>query len=163
MSFVTIGGGQAIIAEAQRQSVTVHHWMTAAQFANVFAISRMAPGPGSLYITLIGWHVAGAAGAAAATAAIFAPTIGITWLVSRHWTRFEASPWRTALEAGLKPVAAGLILAGAYGLFMHLNGGLLARGIALVSSGVLLATRTGALLMLAGGATIFLAANFLSF
>jgi hypothetical protein len=41
---VTIGGGQAIIADIQRQVVDVHGWMTHAQFGVDFAISRMAPG-----------------------------------------------------------------------------------------------------------------------
>ena len=58
LSIATIGGGQAIIADIQRQVVDVHHWMTAAQFVNDFAIARMAPG-GSLLATLIGWQVAG--------------------------------------------------------------------------------------------------------
>lgn len=49
-----IGGGQAIIADLQRQVADVHHWMTAPPFVNDFAIARMAPGPGSLLATLIG-------------------------------------------------------------------------------------------------------------
>jgi len=66
LSFATIGGGIAIVADAQRQIVDVHHWMTAAQFVDNFAISRVTPGPGSLLATLIGWQVAGFCGALAA-------------------------------------------------------------------------------------------------
>ena len=54
LSIVTVGGGQGIIAEVQRQVVDVHHWMTHAQFLSDFAIARLAPGPGSLLATLIG-------------------------------------------------------------------------------------------------------------
>src|SRR5260370_458497 len=63
LSLATIGGGQAVVADIQRQVVGVHHWMTAAQFLDAFAISRMAPGPGSLLVTLIGWDRAGFLGA----------------------------------------------------------------------------------------------------
>jgi chromate transporter len=59
LSLLTIGGGQSVVADIQRQVVDVHHWMTAREFVDLFAISRMTPGPGSLLATLIGWHVAG--------------------------------------------------------------------------------------------------------
>lgn len=54
LSFAMIGGGQAIIADLQRQVADVHHWMTAPPFVNDFAIAWMAAGPGSLLATLIG-------------------------------------------------------------------------------------------------------------
>ncbi|HEX7748121.1 MAG TPA: chromate transporter, partial [Bordetella sp.] len=63
ISLVTVGGGQTTLAEIQRQVVDLHHWMTQAQFLNAFAITSMAPGPGSLLVTLIGWQVAGFWGA----------------------------------------------------------------------------------------------------
>jgi len=59
LSLATIGGGQTIVADIQRQVVDVHHWMTAAQFVDAFAISRMAPGPGSLLVTLMIFHAVG--------------------------------------------------------------------------------------------------------
>lgn len=54
LSIAMIGGGQAIIADLQRQVADVHHWMTTPPFVNDFAIARMAPGTGSLLATLIG-------------------------------------------------------------------------------------------------------------
>ena len=63
------------MSDVQRQVIHVHHWVTPQQFTDIYAISRMTPGPGSLLVTLIGWHVAGPAGAAITTFAIFAPTI----------------------------------------------------------------------------------------
>ena len=74
LSLVTIGGGQSAIADMHRQIVEAHHWMSAAQFVDAFAIARLAPGPGSLLATLIGWQIAGFWGAVAATAGIFGPT-----------------------------------------------------------------------------------------
>ncbi|MBZ4280762.1 chromate transporter, partial [Mycobacterium tuberculosis] len=89
----------------------VHHWMTATQFVNDFAIARMAPGPGSLLATLIGWQVAGFWGAVIATLALFGPTAFLIYGVAHLWRRHKGARWQIALEAGLRPVAAGMILA----------------------------------------------------
>jgi Chromate transporter len=45
----------------------VHHWMSSAQFAALYALAQVAPGPNVMYIPLIGWQVAGWAGVAATT------------------------------------------------------------------------------------------------
>ncbi len=157
LSFFTIGGGQAIIAETQRQVVSVHHWMTAAEFGNIFAISRTAPGPGSLFITLIGWHVAGLSGAAVATAAIFGPTVVMTYVIAKFWSRFKGARWQTALEQGLKPVAAGMILASVYVLLANLKGAPWSQAIALISTAIMAYSRVTPLLLLASGGIVFMA------
>lgn len=66
-SLVSIGGGPSILAGIQHEAVDVHHWVTSREFVELFAISRAAPGPGSMLTTLIGWHVAGLTGAFVAT------------------------------------------------------------------------------------------------
>lgn len=156
LSLVTIGGGQAIIADIQRQVVDVHGWMTHAQFATDFAISRMAPGPGSLLATLIGWQIAGFWGAVVATLALLGPTGILIYGVTHIWTRYQGAAWQLALERGLRPVASGMILAAGWVLLKSLDGGLPAKALALVSLGVLLATRINALLLLLCGALLLL-------
>lgn len=156
LSLVTIGGGQAVVAEIQRQVVDVHHWMTQTQFVSDFAIARMAPGPGSLLVTLIGWQVAGFWGAVVATLGIFGPTAFLIYGVAHLWARREGARWQVALETGLRPVAAGMILAAVYVLLAALDGGWLARGIAFVSTAILVRTRINPLLLLAGGAGGFI-------
>src|SRR2546430_17714463 len=69
LSLLSIGGGASLLAEIEHQSVSVHAWTTEREFANLFAISRAAPGPGTMLSTLIGWKVAGLAGAFTATIA----------------------------------------------------------------------------------------------
>jgi chromate transporter len=155
LSLVTIGGGQAVIADYHRQVVAVHHWMTETQFLNAFAISRMAPGPGSLLVTLIGWQVAGFWGAVVATLGIFGPTAFLIYGVARLWARYRGARWQVALERGLRPVAAGMILASTYVLLQSLEGGWLAQGIAFASTGILMLTRLNPMLLLACGAGIF--------
>jgi chromate transporter len=156
LSLVTVGGGQAITAEIQRQVVDVHAWMTHAQFAADFAIARMAPGPGSLIVTLIGWQVAGFWGALAATAALLLPTGILIYGVTHFWRQYRGAAWQLALERGLRPIAAGMILAAGWVLLKTLNGGLPARAIALAALLVLLRTRINPLLLLVLGALALL-------
>jgi chromate transporter len=156
LSLVTIGGGQAIIADIQRQVVDVHGWMTHAQFAIDFAISRMAPGPGSLLATLIGWQIAGFWGAVVATFALLAPTGVLIYAVTHVWTRYKGAAWQLALERGLRPVASGMILAAGWVLLKTLDGGLPAKAIALASLALLLSSRINPLLLLLGGALLLL-------
>ena len=48
LSLISFGGGQAIIAEMQHQVVDIHKWMSGPEFADLFALSRAAPGPSTL-------------------------------------------------------------------------------------------------------------------
>jgi chromate transporter len=155
LSFATIGGGQTIVADVQRQIVDVHHWMTDAQFMTDYAISRMAPGPGSLLVTLIGWQVDGLSGAVFATTAIFGPTTMLIYGVAKLWSRQRGAHWQLALERGLRPVAAGMILAAVYVLIRSLAGGWLAWVAAIASTVVLMATRINPVILLMAGASAF--------
>src|SRR5262245_3355613 len=110
LSLFSIGGGTALLAEIDHQSVTVHGWTTQREFADLFAISRAAPGPGTMLSTLIGWKVAGLAGALTATLALYLPSSLLAYAVARLWGRWRGSLWHAAVERGLAPIAAGLIL-----------------------------------------------------
>lgn len=113
LSLVSFGGGQSIIAEIDQQVVEHYHWLTQAQFVDLFAISRAAPGPGALLTTLIGWNVAGIPGAVVASIALFAPSSMLAIFAFHFWNRFGSSHVRRALERSLTPIAAGLVCAGA--------------------------------------------------
>lgn len=113
LSLSSFGGGQAIIAAVNHQTVAVHHWLTHQQFTDLFALSRAAPGPSTLIAALIGWQVAGIWGALVATLAIFVPSSILFVGVTRLWIRYQGSRWTTAVTHGLAPVTVGLIFAGA--------------------------------------------------
>ena len=81
MSLFAVGGANAAIPEMHRVAVDVQHWMTDKQFADVFAISQMSPGPNVLIVTLIGYSVAGLAGALVATLAMCVPTAVLAYFV----------------------------------------------------------------------------------
>jgi chromate transporter len=114
LSLFAVGGANAAIPEMQRIAVEVMHWMSDRQFADSFAIAQLSPGPNVIIVTLIGYHVAGLAGAGVATAAMCGPTCLMAFFVARVWDRFKDAPWRIAIQAGLVPVSLGLIGASAF-------------------------------------------------
>jgi chromate transporter len=88
--------------------------MTDRQFADMFGIAQVSPGPNVIIVTLIGYHVAGIAGAVVASLAMTGPTCIVAFLVGRVWERFKTAHWRIAIQAGLVPVSLGLMAASAY-------------------------------------------------
>jgi chromate transporter len=157
LSFATIGGGQGIMPELHRQAVAQQAWITEQQFIYDFAISRLAPGPGSLLVTLIGWQAAGWAGALIASIAIFVPSSVLLYGLARLWAHYRDRPWQRAVERGLAPVAAGLILAGSLTVLEAAQGGWVAWAVAGAATLVLSVTRVSPFLLLAAGALVFLA------
>lgn len=155
LSLLSFGGGQAIIADMQHQTVAVHGWLTDGQFVDLFAVSRAAPGPTTLIAALIGWQVAGFAGALAAAVAMYVPSSLIVYAATRWWNRRAGTPWREALERGLAPVAVGLIFAGAYTVTRAARldwVGFATLGTALA---LLLATRISPYTLMGGAAALF--------
>jgi chromate transporter len=114
MSLLAVGGANAAIPEMHRLAVDLNHWMTDRQFADMFAIAQISPGPNVIIVTLIGYHVAGIAGAVVASLAMTGPTCIVAFLVGRVWERFKTAHWRIAIQAGLVPVSLGLMAASAY-------------------------------------------------
>ena len=88
--------------------------MTDQQFSDLFAIAQVTPGPNVIITTLIGYQVAGIAGALVATAAMVGPTCVATYFITRVWDRFRDAPLRIAIQAGLVPVSVGLLAASAW-------------------------------------------------
>jgi chromate transporter len=141
LSLVAVGGVQSILPEVHRVAVEVHGWVTDVEFTQMFVIARAAPGPNMLLVTLIGWHVAGLAGAVVATAAVCAPSCVLTYFVARVWQRFRGAPWRQAVEAGLAPITVGLVLATGWLVARGAPGGGLAYTITAVTAVLVLFTR----------------------
>lgn len=114
LSVLAFGGGNTILPEMQRQVVTVHGWMTAADFNALFALSQAAPGPNMMIVPLVGWHVAGLPGLLVSSLAKFLPCSLITMIVMGLWDRFKDRPWRRLVQTALMPVTAGLFVASAW-------------------------------------------------
>ncbi|AYD03658.1 chromate transporter [Neorhizobium sp. NCHU2750] len=162
LSLTSIGGGAAIIAGAQHQTVEIQHWISEAEFVHLFAISRAAPGPGTMLATAIGFKVSGWTGAAVATLALFLPSSLLCYTVFRLTNAHREKRWHKTMREGLAPVGTGLIMAGAMSLFRVSGGGPLALATACASCLLLyLAPRFPVVAMLAlGGAVAVAAASF---
>jgi len=145
-------GANAAIPEMHRVAVDVQHWMSDKQFADVFAISQLSPGPNVLIVTLIGYSVAGVAGALVATLAMCGPTAILAYYVSRLMTRSSHSRWPAIIQAALVPLSIGLM--GASGLILALAADRTWVGVLVtaVAAALAFATRLNPLwLLLAGG------------
>lgn len=123
ISFISLGGGTASLAQMQLYSVGTYHWLTSEEFVDFFAISQTAPGPSMLIVSLIGYKAASWPGMIIATFATFAPACVLTYIVSRAWKHFHDSPWREPVEKGLSAVTVGLIFASALVVVKHAANG----------------------------------------
>jgi chromate transporter len=156
LSLLSIGGGAALLAEIEHQSVTVHAWTTQREFADLFAISRAAPGPGTMLSTLIGWKAAGLAGALTATVALYLPSSLLVFGAARLWGRWRGSVWHSAVERGLAPIAAGLILSGGIAVLRASPGGAAVWAATIASTALLLfRPRLHPLLLFAASGALF--------
>ena len=111
LAMVAFGGASALLPELHRLVVEQRQWMDERTFAQLFAIAQAAPGPNLLVFSLIGWQVAGVAGAVAATLGFCLPMSLVIFVLFRHWERFRDAPWRAAIQTGVAPLAVGLVAA----------------------------------------------------
>ena len=81
LSFVAFGGATALLPEMHRVVVLEHGWLDDTTFTHLYAIAQAAPGPNVLVVTLIGWKVAGLAGALATTLAMCLPMSVLIYLL----------------------------------------------------------------------------------
>jgi chromate transporter len=114
MSLFAVGGANSALPEMHRVAVDVQHWLTDKQFADAFAISQLSPGPNVLIVTLIGYSVAGVAGALVATLAMCLPTALMAYGVSRILTKSSHSRWPAIIQSALVPLSIGLMGASGY-------------------------------------------------
>ena len=156
LSLLAVGGGNGVLPAMQHAAVDVHHWVTDRQFLDLFAISRAAPGPGSLIVVLIGQKAAGLAGAAVAAIAMFLPSCLLVHLAARVWGRYHAALWRQRAERALAPVAIGLTYASGLALVQSTEHGAVAYALTAGSTLLLAFTDIQPLLLLAAGAAVAL-------
>ena len=154
LALLAVGGVNTVVPEMQRQVVQVHGWMPAREFTALFALAQAAPGPNMLVATLVGWRVAGLAGAAVATLSLVAPACLLTFFVSGAWQRFRTARWRVVVQAGLTPVTVGLLLAAAVVLARGAVHGVGAAAIFVATTTAVLSDRVHPLWLLAAGAAL---------
>jgi len=157
LSLFAVGGVVTVLPELHRGVVEVHGWMSSTEFAQLFALAQASPGPNILVVTLIGWKVAGLAGAVVATAAVCAPSSILTYGVSQVWQRFRDARWRKTVEDGLVPLTVGLMLAGSYLITLAADQSATGFILTAVTAAAVLGTRMHPLWLLAAGGLVGLA------
>lgn len=155
LSCIAFGGLPAVVPEMQRIVVEVNGWATHEDFISLFAIAQAAPGPNILFASLVGWQVAGLAGAVVALGAICGPAAVISWWVADLWERYKEAPARIALQRAIAPLVVALIFCGGYvvatpGSTPDLRLWL----VAAASATVMLMSKLNPLWLLAGGGVI---------
>ena len=151
MSFFAVGGANSAIPEMHRLAVDVHHWMNDKEFADMFAISQLSPGPNVLIVTLIGYSVAGIFGAVAATLAMCGPTAILAYYVSGFLRRSSASRWPAIVQAALVPLSIGLMGASALILALTSDRNWVAALLTIVAAVLAFATKLNPFWILAAG------------
>lgn len=150
LSLLAFGGGNAVVSAMERAAVA-HGWSTGAQFLQLFALSRAAPGPGSLIVALVGQKAAGLPGAVVATASMYAPSCTLVLLAARIWARHQTAPWRFRCEQALVPLAIGLTVGSGVVIAERNEHGIGLWLVTIVSTVLLTASRCNPLLVLAAG------------
>ena len=152
LSFLAVGGAPSVLPEMHRYVVEVNGWMTSTQFAELYTLAQVAPGPNVMYIPLVGWQIAGLAGALATTIPMLIPSATLTLLVAHLHARHPKHAFGFALRKGLTPITIGLIFASGWILMTAANDHW--RGYLLTAATVLIVLRTSfnPLWLLAAGA-----------
>jgi chromate transporter len=157
MSLLALGGANAVVPEMHRLAVEQRGWMNERQFADMFAISQVAPGPNVMIVTLIGYHVAGFSGALITTLAMCGPTAVLAHFLGRTWERFRNTKWQMAVQEGLVPISVGLVAASAIVLTRAADNSWIAVAITAATAASVYWTRWNPLWLIATAALIGLA------
>jgi chromate transporter len=155
LSLLSFGGGASIIAPLDHQVVMVHRWITQNEFVDMFAISRAAPGPGSMLVVLIGWRAARWPGALIGAIGIYLPSSLLCYGIARMWNHYRGTAFHATLEKGLAPVGTGLLIAGAWSILRASETGYSGWAITFLATVALLWRNFHPLLILCIGGTVY--------
>lgn len=151
LSLIAVGGATTVVPEMHRWLVESAGWISDPEFAQLYAIAQAAPGPNVLIVTLLGWKLAGLAGAVVATLAICAPSGLLTYGMAQVWHRCRGARWRVAVQTGMAPLTVGLILATGYILAQAADRDWATVAVTATTTLVVLATRLNPLWLLGAG------------
>jgi len=152
LSLMAIGGVSSILPDMQRYVVEANHWLSGERFADAYALGQAAPGPNMMFVTLVGWQLAGWAGAIVATLAIVGPPILLTTAVTRLNARNPDAPLGRAIRGGLGPIAIGLTLSSGWILARSSDHDWRTTLLTLLTTALMLRTRLNPIWMILAGA-----------
>ncbi len=163
VSVFAVGGPGALIPEYHRQIVGNLHLMTDQGFVHSVVLSQLAPGPNMLFISFIGWQVAGLAGLLISTFAILGPTGLLAFGVGRIMEGRRDASWVKAVKVCLAPIVVGLTVASAMVTARAADHDIVGFGLTLGSAAFMIAFKRNPLWIIAGGAGIGILAHRMGF
>ena len=111
LSLLAIGGAIATAPDMHRYVVGERGWMNDTAFTDSIALAQAAPGPNLLFVAVIGYNVAGAAGITATMLGILLPSTTLALLVSRYGRRRQDSlPVRAFTAPTLRRMPLALLM-----------------------------------------------------
>lgn len=151
---VLFGSGYVLLAFLRSGLVVDRAWLTETQLLDAIAIGQVTPGPVFTTATFIGYLLAGGAGAAVATIGIFVPAFFFVAVSGPLIPRLRRSRIAGAVLDGVN--VASLALMGV--VMVQLAGAALVDGVtiglAVVSAGLLIATRVNSAWLVLAGAIV---------
>lgn len=111
LSLLAVGGANVLIPEMHRILVEQRGLLDEATFAQLLALAQASPGPNILSGSMMGYWVGGVPGLLGGTLGLLGPTAVLAWLVAGLTKRLANAPWLKPAQAGLIPIALGLIAA----------------------------------------------------
>ncbi len=111
LSLLSVGGAIATVPDMHRYLVSDKHWLSDETFSSSIALAQAAPGPNLLFVPVLGFQVAGLAGAAVTLIGMLLPSTTLTLMASRWMQQRREATGVRAFVAGMMPVTIGLLLA----------------------------------------------------
>ncbi|MDP2173126.1 MAG: chromate transporter [Candidatus Cloacimonadaceae bacterium] len=106
----SFGGGYAILAMIQQETVIKHGWLTQAEFTDIVAISQMTPGPIAINAaTFIGFQKGGILGSVVCTFSLILPSLVIMLAITLTYMKLKHQPWFKNVMQKLRWLSLGLI------------------------------------------------------
>ena len=116
MGAVLFGGGLAMIPVIQQEIVDYYGWLNLDEFAVGIALSQVTPGPVLIIAAFIGYKVAAASGAIAATLGIFFPSLFLVMSTAEIHQRIRNNSWVRAALRGIAASFTGMMVVMIWGL-----------------------------------------------
>lgn len=153
LSLLAVGGGTAVLPEMQ-SILYAHFGLDHTQFVHMYSIGQLAPGPNMLMVLIIGYQIAGLAGAGIVLLAFFLPSSILCFYVGRLWARIGESPWRRAVQNALEPISVGLMASGVYAVGKASIVSSLTAGLALITLYLILRTKINPVIVILGSGLV---------
>jgi chromate transporter len=148
----SFGGGLSLVAFIQEHVVNHYHWLSTEEFLAGLALGQFTPGPIIMVAAYVGYKLAGVAGAAVATTAVFLPSFVLMLSILPVFEKVRTLLWTKAAMKGIGPAVVGVLGLSLARMAPHALPDFTAVAIFVLALAALLAWRVGLFKTMLGGA-----------